>query len=95
MTEQKYPFSELFTGESRIRTFLPEVDDDELVWHRDAEDRIVNVLQSGGWFLQMDGQLPQRLIEGENYRIPKNFWHRVLKKKGCQKLVVEIISTDF
>ena len=95
VTQQKYPFSECRSDSRRIRTFLAETDDDELIWHRDADDRIVKVLQAYGWFLQMDGQLPQKLIFGQSYSIPRNSWHRVLKKKGCQNLVVEIISTDF
>lgn len=87
----KYPFSETTTSSGdRIRTFSSSTNDEELVWHRDAEDRHVTVLKSGGWFLQMDDEIPQELKSGATYFIPKYMWHRVLRKKSAQELVVEI-----
>lgn len=87
----RYPFTENKTSSGhRIRTFLASVDDEELIWHRDDEARRVKVLSAGGWFLQLDDEIPQELKPNETYFIPRHAWHRVLKKKTIQDLVVEI-----
>ena len=38
----------------------------ELVWHQDAEDREVEVLEGKGWELQMDNKLPFELVSGDH-----------------------------
>ena len=40
-----------------IRTFNENVNEDELVWHRDKEDRTIHVLEGLNWMLQMDNEL--------------------------------------
>jgi quercetin dioxygenase-like cupin family protein len=87
-----FPFVEEILEGKRIRTFSADVDDEELVWHRDNEDRIVRVLSSEGWFLQMDEKLPVELKQGDVHTIPKNSWHRVIRKRNCRDLVVEITA---
>lgn len=82
------PFKEIKNGKNKIRTFAENVDMDELKWHFDENDRIVKVIQSDNWLLQMDNQFPQTLIENKEYFIPKGVYHRVIK--GKNKLVVEI-----
>jgi len=42
----------------KIRNFFDNVDDAELVWHRDREKRIVEVIVCDSWQLQMDNELP-------------------------------------
>ena len=56
-----FPFTEKRIGEKLfLREFKENVDSEELVWHQDQEDRIVKVIQSNGWKLQMDNQtLPE------------------------------------
>jgi len=88
-----FPFKEELQGDKRIRTFSPDVDEEELVWHRDEADRIVKVIRSEGWYLQMDDKLPRSLDVGKSYWIPMHSWHRILKRKSCTELVVEI--TEF
>lgn len=87
--KDRFPFSEFSEGDSRIRTFSGDIDPDELVWHRDAEDRKIVVLKSEGWWLQMDDRLPVPLLEGEIHFIPEGEWHRVIKR-GSGRLVVRI-----
>ncbi len=72
----------------RIRTFQEDLDDRELIWHRDEETRRVSVLNGDGWELQLDEELPQTLIVGRHYAIPKLKYHRLIKGKG--NLVVKI-----
>ena len=83
----EFPFSEELIDNKLIRTFDPDVADEELVWHRDLEDREIIVIQSGEWGYQLDNQLPLPLEDGQVLFIPKMLWHRVIK--GNKKL------TDF
>jgi hypothetical protein len=84
-----FPFKETkLKSNIVIREFGKDTDSGELIWHLDREDRTVRVLESNGWQLQLDNQLPI-LLEGEKqYEIPKYMYHRVIK--GYGKLVVEI-----
>ena len=43
------PYQEIQQGEITVRTFKKDVQDDELVWHRDREDREVKVIKGSGW----------------------------------------------
>lgn len=70
--------------------FPETVWEDDLVWHRDAENRTVKVLSGNGWKLQMDDQLPKELVIGETHYIPKNTYHRIIK--GIGELIVEIVT---
>jgi hypothetical protein len=74
-----------------IREFTESVENEELVWHRDKESRVVNVLSGTGWQLQHDDELPIQLNQGEEYYIPKMTYHRLLKGQG--NLVVRIRIT--
>lgn len=72
-----------------IRTFKPDVESEELVWHRDKKDRNVFIMEnSGGWMLQMDNELPKELKVNTTYFIPKETYHRVWR--GNNNLIVEI-----
>lgn len=84
----KFPFDEKIVGNKKLRTFSPNVDDGELKWHRDREDRLVEVLEGEDWYLQMDDEFPKKLVVGEKYYIPEGVYHRVIK--GNQELKVLI-----
>jgi len=71
-----------------IRTFDDSLETEELVWHRDRKSRTVSVLQSNGWKLQIDDELPIELVQGKKYSIIGETFHRLLK--GTGKLVVRI-----
>ena len=83
-----YPFEQIEKDGKLIRTFLPDVDSEELKWHQDLNDRKVTIIEDGGWLFQMDDSLPNKLSIKEQLFIPKLSWHRVIKGKG--NLVVEI-----
>lgn len=86
-----HPYDEIIVDSTRkIRTFDQHVPADELIWHRDREDRIVRVLESRGWYLQMDDSLPVLLEAERVYEIPRESWHRIIRKNNCGNLVVEI-----
>lgn len=75
-----FPFKEKIKDGYHIRTFKEDVEDSELVWHRDKEDRIVESVGKTNWMIQMDNEVP-KIIEGEFF-IPKNTYHRVIKGDG-------------
>ena len=84
-----FPFKQIKRdSEYFCRTFSANVDESELVWHRDHEDRYVQVISGAGWQLQMDNELPFEMIHGETYFIPKNTHHRIIK--GKEPLIIGI-----
>ena len=87
---QDLPFEEQFIKEqTSIRTFPQTVDPEELKWHQDDETRLIEVLESGGWYIQYDNELPMPLKENKTYLVRKGEWHRVLKGNGDLKVKIE------
>jgi quercetin dioxygenase-like cupin family protein len=74
-----------------IRIFSSDVDGEELVWHRDREDRKITVLEGEGWQFQFNGSLPFELTEGRKFNIPEGMYHRVIK--GKTDLVLKVKRT--
>lgn len=87
------PYKETENGNIIRRTFSDNIPESELVWHRDHEDRVVLPLNENNWMVQFDNELPMKLNVGEEFFIPKETFHRVIKGSG--ELQVEIIKTDF
>jgi hypothetical protein len=83
-----YPFKQIRKNDTIIREFAADVSSEELVWHRDLFDRRVQVLEGNEWYIQIDNQVPKKLIEEKTYFIPAHNYHRLIKGKG--KLVVSI-----
>jgi len=72
-----------------IREFDENIDPIELLWHRDNEDRIVEVLEAGeGWQIQLDNDLPWELEPNMSICILRHEWHRVWKGTGTLKLKI-------
>jgi len=69
-----------------IRRFSENVENSELKWHKDLEDRIVIPIEETNWLFQRDNQLPEKITE--KLFIKANDWHRVIK--GTGNLVVKI-----
>jgi uncharacterized protein YxjI len=85
----EYPFEEINSGDNVfIRTFNSSVNELELYWHKDKEDRIISPLIDTNWKLQMDNEIP-KVIEGDMF-IPKNTYHRVIK--GDDNLKIKLIK---
>ena len=73
----------------KIREFSADVEEQELYWHRDDENRTVEVLEVGSnWHFQRDNQLPELLVQGTKIFIQRHEWHRV--HKGSGKLLIKI-----
>jgi hypothetical protein len=86
----EFPFKEKTQKNISIREFSSNVNSSELIWHKDKEDRIVEVLQNSNWMFQMDNELP-KLLKDKIF-IPKETYHRVIKGDG--DLVVKITKLD-
>lgn len=84
-----FPFEEKGNGNVRYRTFYESVDSSELVWHRDREDRVVNVIGETDWLFQIENELPRKM--SDSFLIPKNTYHRIIKGTGELNVRIQII----
>lgn len=83
------PYQDLeITEKSKIRIFESNVDLGELHWHRDRENREVEILEGNGWELQLDDELPVIMEVGKKYRIPEGVYHRTIKGDGNLKIKI-------
>tara|TARA_S200002703_G_scaffold31497_1_gene27556 strand:- start:440 stop:718 length:279 start_codon:yes stop_codon:yes gene_type:complete len=83
------PYKDILQENFTIREFDQNIDPIELKWHRDQEDRLIEVLEVGeGWKFQKDNELPIALEKGSVIFINKHHWHRVLK--GNKNLKIKI-----
>jgi hypothetical protein len=69
-----------------IREFNENIDPIELMWHRDDENRTVEIIGETNWKLQLDNQLPTSM--NCPIFIPRHEWHRVIKGTGTLKLKI-------
>ena len=82
-----FPFEEEKIDEYNfIRTFPADVDEMDLIWHADKENRIITVLEGNGWKFQFDEELPIEMTEGLSISILKGRLHRIIKGKGPLKI---------
>lgn len=83
-----HPYKETCIGNNQyIRIFNTDTNRDIVEeWHRDREDRIIEVIENADWLLQMDNELPQ-LLQGKYY-IKKESYHRVIS--GTGKLIIKL-----
>lgn len=83
------PYSDIILTEiEKIRTFNQDVDSGELMWHRDREDRLVEVIEGEDWQVQLDNELPIELKPGSKIFIPEGVYHRVIKGLGDLKVKI-------
>lgn len=89
MSIKGLPFKQKIENGLRIRTFSESIDDKELKWHQDLEDRYVKPLHDTDWKVQLDDELPVNLSINEEVYIPEGIWHRLIKGSGTLKLQVK------
>ena len=82
------PYEDILEKGYKLRTFSENVDEEELVWHRDKNDREIKILEGVGWQLQMDNELPVEVVKGELYNINAMEYHRIIK--GDDSLQIQI-----
>ena len=71
-----------------IRVFPKDVNPEELIWHQDKEDRLVEVLEGEGWKFQRDNNIPVDMKIGDRIFIPEGEIHRIIK--GTTNLKIKI-----
>jgi len=88
--ESDFPFEEQQVGSNLfVRTFSPETDPFEFVWHRDREDRILCILEGGGWRFQFENQIPFLMENSDKIFIPTGEYHRVIPGNGYLEILIE------
>jgi len=69
-----------------VRTFSADVDEMDLIWHTDKENRFIKVLEGNGWQFQYDEELPFEMTDGLGFPVMKGQIHRVIKGVGPLKI---------
>ena len=69
-----------------IREFSEDIDPIELLWHRDNEDRIVEIQGKTDWKFQLEDNLPTSI--NKPIFIPRGMYHRVIKGAGNLKVKI-------
>ena len=69
-----------------IREFSEDIDPIELLWHRDNEDRIVEIQGETDWKFQLEDNLPTSI--NKPIFIPRGMYHRVIKGAGNLKVKI-------
>ena len=77
-----------YTDKNNIREFSSNVDELDLVWHQDKEDRLIEILEGEGWKFQRDNKVPVDMKVGDRIFIPEGEIHRVIK--GTTDLKIKI-----
>jgi hypothetical protein len=80
------PYKDVLTDKAVIREFDESIDQIELMWHRDNEDRVVSPVNKTDWKFQIENELPKE-IQGEIF-IPRGVWHRIIKGTGSVKVKI-------
>jgi hypothetical protein len=85
------PYSEEHLSSTEVvRIFSSDLHPDELKWHWDEENRIVEFINENDWQFQFDNLLPQK-CQGKIY-IKAGTWHRIIK--GSSDLEVKITKSE-
>lgn len=91
---KNFPFETLHSaGGLEIRKFSAFLEEDELSWHRDREDRVVTLLSGSGWMLQLDESKPILMSPGKDFFVPAGVWHRAIRLNESTDLVVQVLKS--
>ena len=81
------PYNDIeVTDKYIIREFNENIDPIELMWHRDDENRLIEIIGNTDWKIQLENQLPTSI--NQPIFISKHEWHRVIKGTGTLKLKI-------
>ena len=83
------PYTDLeITDKYIIREFGDDIDPIELMWHRDDQDRTIEILGETDWAIQLEDSLPTSL--NSRIFIKRHEWHRVIKGTGNLLLKIHL-----
>lgn len=86
------PYSDIQNDDLFIRYFDDQLNDNELIWHRDKRNREVTVLEGMNWKFQYDNSLPFVLNVGDIIRVPAETYHRLIKGTTALSLKIKEIE---
>lgn len=81
------PYIEYKEGDHFVRVFSQYLDETEMKWHWDEEDRIIESTEKTDWLFQFEDCDPISL--NQEIFIPKGVWHRGIKGTGDLKIRVK------
>ena len=87
MSQESRPYQELRTFDTIQRKFKQDIDELELVWHRDRNDRQVTIIGETDWMFQLEDEIPQQLKD--TIFIPKSTYHRLIKGTGELNILIQ------
>jgi len=83
------PYTDLeITDKYILRKFGDNIDPIELMWHRDDQDRTIEIIGETDWAIQLDNNLPTSL--NDRIFIKRHQWHRVIKGTGNLLLKIHL-----
>ena len=93
MVKLSLPFKEIFIEETEDayvykRLFDKNLNDSDLYWHKDKEDREIILLKGEGWYIQKDNSIPVLIEKNKLYFIDKNVWHRLINRKYSDLAII-------
>jgi hypothetical protein len=89
---EQVPYLENSEESYFIRTFNQNTPSDELKWHFDDENRKIIPVSGHCWQIQIDNSIPEDLVIGNEYFIPVDVYHRIIKGEG--DLVIKLYKLD-
>jgi len=87
MSQENRPYQELRTFSHIHRKFTQDIEEEELVWHRDRRDREVTIVGKTDWMFQLEDEIPQQLKD--IIFIPKDTYHRLIKGTGELNILIQ------
>lgn len=84
MSSKGKPYIETVEGDHFVRIFRQSIDEDEMQWHYDTENRIIKSIEPTDWLFQFEDALPISL--NQEIFIPKGVYHRGIKGTGDLKI---------
>lgn len=92
-TNNNFPFEEFeISPQVKYRSFSRNTLSEDLTWHRDADNRIIRIVEGKGWMLQLDNEMPVSMDPGSLHAIPSGVWHRVIMSEGASDLSLLVKS---
>lgn len=82
------PYTEIIGSGCIIRAFDSDVDEQDLVWHRDYHTRLITIDHANGWQFQFENELPFKLVDGMIFLVERETYHRLIK--GTGQLILKI-----
>jgi|13_taG_2_1085334.scaffolds.fasta_scaffold00130_21 quercetin dioxygenase-like cupin family protein len=91
-----FPFKEKILEETEKHTvlerfFLKDLNEEELIWHRDKEDREIFILEGEGWYIQFENELPHLMHVNSFFKINRNIYHRLISK-NISNLKIKLVK---